>query len=143
MKEKVSLIIVSFLVLILFPSLNSSVIGDTCKKFDIVVWNYSGKPIKVTGIRYYDYDVNRWRIEVFAIPRIIKHGDNKDFIHNLEHVGNDETKIKIIFKYGKSNWRGKYKFRSKKYFIYSEKFTCNDSMQQFLLLGDSSDIKEL
>jgi len=71
MKEKVSLIIVSFLVLILFPSLNSSVIGDTCKKFDIVVWNYSGKPIKVTGIRYYDYDVNRWRIEVFAIPRII------------------------------------------------------------------------
>ncbi|MEN8152805.1 MAG: hypothetical protein ABFR75_02185 [Acidobacteriota bacterium] len=144
MKKKVSLIIVSFLVLILFPVLSAEQWYDKtlagkkdCESVRMLLHNKLSYPIKVTGLYFYDYEKKRWRVKAI-LPKIIKSNDSRELLgrRHLRNVKNKKTYFKVVFRKGKINRRGKYKYRGKKDFKYTQKFTCNDSMNQFLSIGE-------
>ncbi len=98
----------------------SFALGDNCKDVKISVTNHRVQEIKVTKVKYYDYDKSKWRSEstwgTLKLAPNIKGSKTRD----LEYVKNDLTKVKIYWKYntGGSSW-------SSEYTKTSSSFTCN------------------
>ena len=126
--KKITLLTIVLFLLFFTQVSDSAVIGDTCKSFGMIVRNSTGVPIRITGIRYYDYDVNRYRLYPI-LSKIVQSGggNSMNWTLFLPHVGDDEIHIKLIFRYGKQNWRGKYKFLGKRYYVKTEKFKCRSN----------------
>lgn len=81
-------------------------LNDNCKDVRISVFNDHPVEVKVTKIEYRDYDKeNKWRSEAL-VNRKIATTKHYQFSRNLEHVKNDDTKIRITYKehLGGSRW---------------------------------------
>ena len=92
--------------ILLLLSMPVYALGDNCKDVRISVFNDHPVEVKVTKIKYRDYDKeNKWRTEAL-INRKIATTKHYQFTRNLEHVKNDDTTIKIIYKenLGGSRW---------------------------------------
>ena len=97
--------------------------GDNCKDVRILVKNNRAQEIKVTKVKYYDYDKSKWRSESGWGTLKIAPGLSgyKYKTRDLEYVKNDLTKVKIYWKYntGGSSW-------SSEHTQTSSNFTCNE-----------------
>ncbi len=100
--------------------------GDNCKDVRILVKNNRAQEIKVTKVKYYDYDQGAngtWRSESGWGTLKIAPGLSgyKYKTRDLEYVKNDLTKVKIYWKYntGGSSW-------SSEYTKTSSDFICNE-----------------
>ena len=83
---------------------------DNCGGVTIVIKNNRAKQIKVTALRYYDYDAEKWRHETTWTPLRIASTAIRERRRDLERVRNDRTKIKIKYRthQGGSSWAGPY-----------------------------------
>ena len=100
-----AVIAVSLLLVSLTSPTPSFALNDNCKDVRISVFNDHPVEIKVTKIEYRDYDKeNKWRSEAL-VNRKIATTKHYQFIRNLEHVKNDDTKIRITYKENQSGSR--------------------------------------
>ena len=97
--------------------------GDNCKNFDIKIDNHSGYQVKVTKVEYYDYDKTKWRNEDLT-HKILQNNVRWTWERNLEHVDNDDTKLKISYK---EKYGGAFGGYSSTKTAYSSKFVCKDN----------------
>ncbi len=98
----------AFLLAALTMSTPAHALNDNCKDVRISVFNDHPVEVKVTKIEYRDYDKdNKWRSEGF-VDRKIATTKHYQFVKNLEHVKNDDTTIRIVYKenLGGSRWSG-------------------------------------
>lgn len=75
-------------------------LGDTCSNVDITLTNTTAVKIKVTKFEYYDYTDQKWRTEsMFGVDghRDLDPGESWSKTQDLEHIENDNTKIKVTY----------------------------------------------
>ena len=97
--------------------------NDNCKNFDIKVKNHSGYQVKITKVEYKDYDKNKWRNESLT-QKVLQNNVLWTWERNLEHVDNDNTKLKISYK---EKYGGAFGGYSSTKTAYSSKFVCKDN----------------
>ena len=99
-----------------------SIQRDLCKDVKIIIHNNSAQKIKVTKLQYRDYDLagNHWRKETTWTTLRIAPKTVRYRFRNLEHVGNDRTRVKIYVKkhlggsrWLKGSWRSSEEFECK------------------------------
>lgn len=96
--------------------------NDNCRNFSIKVINASGVPVKVTKLKYADYDVNVWRNEAISNRRINPNASHT-WRRNLQRVDNDMTSLVIIYKEKRAYQAGYHPART----VSSGRFVCRDN----------------
>lgn len=113
---------------------NAAFASDTCKDVTVKMVNRTSNEIKLTKLEYYDYDKPTWRTEnAFGTDGEQKVEPNFAFSpkRDLEHVGNDKTKIRVSLKRhaGGSDWDPGPT-------VYTTEFTCKDNMTKSIDIVD-------
>lgn len=97
-------------------------VNDTCRNFRTIVTNSGAAPIKVTKLRYYDYDVNHWYKENIT-TRKVSSGDPKTWTRNLRHVDRDDIRLELTYRVKRAFQAGYHPER----IIRTSRFECRDN----------------
>jgi len=110
---------------------NTAVGPDNCKDVTIKIINNLQQEIKVTELKYYDYDAQKWRNEYTWTALKVAPGMVRRRKRNLEHVDDDRTKVRIHYKRhrGGMSWTGITT-------LDSDDFTCHDGCQVSFVIED-------
>ncbi len=143
--------ILNFLFLLAMSQVSQA--GDNCKDVQIAIINdivrynyYVGQPVVISNgsdtypasapliqiirAEYYDYNSAKWRTEALENVAIMPKGKTL-YTENLEYVDDDNTKLRIVYKYQLGNtasWSSEQTSRE------TEDFKCIDGMQVTITL---------
>jgi hypothetical protein len=126
--NKESMAIFTFLLFMCISAASIVVASDNCRDVKIKITNNTTwNEIIVDRFWYYDYDVEKWRREYTWTPLKVLKGESRIRIRDLEHVDNDNTKIRI-------RWNRHIGTKMKDRYEETASFVCRDDCMVHIII---------